>query len=206
MSPLRCTECGFINFATAEVCKRCGHSLPGVSYQPDPASAPSDGVWQDKGLLVVRSDACLPGRCIKCNSEAGVKHKVVTAIAYSHWKLPLFIFGYQVFSHGLMADLIPQVKLEIALCNKHSSNWGRDLKITLPLILIGLGLLVLSFYLFSFLVLAVGIFLFATGVLTSVIGGDPVFLNRRDSDYIWLKGAGDSYLAGLPRLPANQSP
>lgn len=44
------------------------------------------------------------------------------------------------------------------------------------------------------------------GVLSSVIGGDPVFLNRRDSDYIWLTGAGESYLAGLPRLPANQSP
>ena len=203
MSALKCPECGLINFATAEVCKRCGLSLHDAPRQTDLHSDSSDGVWQDRGLLVMRLGASLPDRCIKCNSEVGVKHKMVTATAYSHWKLPLLIFGYQMIPRRVMAKLIPQIKVEVALCKKHSTNWSKDLKVTLPLILIGLGLLVLSFYVFSFLVLFLGILLFAIAVLSSVIGGDPVHLKRFDSEYIWLKGAGDRYLAGLPRLPSN---
>jgi hypothetical protein len=205
MPVLRCQECGLVNFATAVVCKRCGHALRHLSPQPDPESDPSAGVWQDNGLLVMRVDTYLPERCIKCNSSVQVNHKIVSAIAYSHWKLPLFVLGYQMLPHKLMVTLIPQVRIDVALCKNHSSNWERDLKITLPLILIGLGLLVLSFYLFSFLVLFLGILLFATAVLSSLIGGDPVYLKRRHSNFVWLIGAGDGYLAGLPHLPDNYS-
>jgi hypothetical protein len=203
MSGLKCRECGLVNFATAEICKRCGLSLAGDVDQADRESIPSGGVWQDKGLLVMRFDARLPQRCIKCNSELAVKYKVVRAIAYSHWKLPLFILGYQMIPRVLMARLMPHVKVEIALCKKHSSNWDRDLKITLPLILIGLGLLVASFYLYSFAVLFLGLLLFAIAVLSSVIGGDPVHLRRQESNYVWLKGAGPRYLAALPSFPGN---
>jgi hypothetical protein len=211
MSALKCKKCGLINFATAEVCKRCGLSLGGGSHRAsDPGSDSSEGVWQDAGLLVMRVDACLPDRCIKCNSETEVRHKVVTAIAYSHWKLPLFLLGYQTIPR-IMAKLVPQVRVEVALCKKHSSNWSRDLRINLPLIVIGLGLLVLSFYLkfaqdlpdtpFTWFAAVLGILSFATGALSSVIGGDPVYLRRRRSGCVWLKGAGESYLASLPRWP-----
>jgi uncharacterized membrane protein YvbJ len=40
----KCTECGLVNFAAAEVCKRCGVALTKQGNQrlePDPASAPS---------------------------------------------------------------------------------------------------------------------------------------------------------------------
>ena len=77
---------------------------------------------------------------------------------------------------------------------------------------IGLGLIVLGFYRsgvgtdrvddpFSGFAAVLGILLFAIGALSIVIGGDPVYLRRRDSGYVWLKGAGESYLASLPRLP-----
>lgn len=165
------------------------------------AADSTDGIWQDEGLLVIRSNSCLPARCIKCNSEAGVKHKLVSAIDYSHWKLPLFILGFQMIPRSVMTKLVQQVRVEIALCKKHSSNWSRDLKINLPLIVIGLGLLVLSFYLFSWIAAALGILMFAIGALSSVIGSDPVYLKRRVSGNIWLKGAGESYLASLPRFP-----
>lgn len=66
---------------------------------------------------------------------------------------------------------------------------------------IGLGLLVLAFYLSSWLAADLGILMFAIGALSSVIGGDPVYLKRRDSGNIWLKGAGERYLASLPRFP-----
>ena len=215
MSALKCKKCGLINFATAEVCKRCGLSLSGGSHKaPAPGSDSSDGVWQDEGLLVMRVDACLPDRCIKCNSEVGVRHKVVTAINYSHWKLPIFLLLIRIIPGRLMAKimarLLQKVRVEVALCKKHS-NWSRNLRINLPLIVIGLGLLILCFYLkfaqdlpttpFSGFVAVLGILLFATGALSIVIGGDPVYLRRHDSGYVWLKGAGESYLASLPRLP-----
>ncbi|HKR60128.1 MAG TPA: hypothetical protein VJS64_10380 [Pyrinomonadaceae bacterium] len=149
----------------------------------------------------MRFEYCLPYRCIKCNSVTGVEHKVVSAIDYSHWKLPLFIFGFQMIPRRVMADLVQQVSIEIALCKKHSSNWSRDLKINLPLIALGLGLLAIGFYLFSGFAVALGILLFAIGALSSVAGGDPVYLRRRDSEKVWLKGAAETYLATLPRYP-----
>ncbi len=107
MSALKCKECGLINFASAETCKRCGFSFSGVAHQADDfGSYPSNGVWQDEGLLVMRVNGCLPDRCIKCNSEAGVRHKMVSAIAYSHWKLPLFLFGFRIIPRRIMARLV----------------------------------------------------------------------------------------------------
>lgn len=200
MSGLRCTACGLVNFATAEVCKRCKSPL-GDNLHRVAGPGSNDGIWQDEGLLVMRIDSSLPTRCIKCNSAAGVKRKLVSAIDYSHWKLPLFIFGFQMIPRSAMTKLVQQVRVEIALCKKHSSNWSRDLKINLPLMAIGLGLLIIAFYLFSWIAAAVGILMFAIGALSSVIGGDPVYLKRRDSENIWLKGAGKTYLASLPRFP-----
>ena len=201
MSGLKCANCGLMNFATAEVCKRCKLPLDNGTHRAGPGSDSSDGLWHDEGLLVMRVDSVLPARCIKCNSEAGVKHKLVSAIDYSHWKLPLFILGFQIIPRTVMTKLVQQVRVDIALCKKHSSNWSRDLKINLPLIAIGLGLLVISFYLFSWIAAALGILMFATGALSSVIGGDPVYIKRRDAGNIWLKGAGEKYLASLPRFP-----
>lgn len=186
---------------------------------PDFGSDPSEGVWQDDGLLVMRVDARLPDRCIKCNSEEVLRHKLVKALPYSRWKLPLFLFGFQIVPARIMARLVKQVSVEVALCKKHSSNWGSNLTINLPSIAIGLVLVVFGFYRSGFgkdrvhgqlsrFAAALGMMLFAIGALSSVIGGDPVYLSRLDSGYVWLKGAGESYLASIPSFtkPRSGSP
>jgi hypothetical protein len=211
MSALKCKNCGLVNFATAEICKRCGLSLHGDSRRVTDFGADSlEGVWQDDGLLVMRLDTRLPNRCIKCNSEEGVRHKVVKATAYSHWKLPFALF-FQIIPPRLLVYLFRQVSVEVALCRKHSSKWRRNLRINLPLTAIGFGLLVLGFYsrvtnpdigedpLAKYLGFS-GLMLFIIGALSCVVGGDAVYLKRRASGCVWLKGAGQDYLASLPRL------
>lgn len=198
MSSLTCKNCGLINFATATNCKRCDIALHDVLKE-------EDGVWQDQGLLVMRTNARLDDYCIRCNSAEVVTRRWVTASSYAHWKLLLIVFGWPIIPSRLMAKLFTKLEIQVSLCRKHKSNWSHDLKINLPLILFGIGLLVLSFYQGSIGMLLLGISLFAIGCLSSLIGGDPLRLKRHDGSFIWLSGASRNYLMKLPRWPAKRS-
>lgn len=185
MTALKCSSCGLVNFVSAEKCKKCGATLSGAAGVGNFAT----GVWRDKKWLVKRLDARLDDHCIKCSSEAVAVRKQVRVDYFPSWTLLPLLLGYVVHK---------RIEVEIPLCRKHQSNWEMDLKINLPLILVGIGLLVLSFYLTSALALTAGILLFAMGCLASIIGGDPVSLKSYRAPYVWLKGAGETYLATLP--------
>ncbi|HXD32980.1 MAG TPA: hypothetical protein VN643_17785 [Pyrinomonadaceae bacterium] len=156
-------------------------------------------------------DASLPERCIKCDSYEDVRYKVVQATSYSHWMLPFFFF-LQIIPRFIVRMLLKEVRVEVALCKKHSSKWRRNLKFNMPLTLIGLGLLVFGFY-YSVTNIGYeqnplakslgfpGLVIFIIGAMACVIGGDAVHLKRRELGCVWLKGAGKSYLASLPQLP-----
>jgi hypothetical protein len=85
LSSLRCKHCGLINFAMATDCKRCGVALHDYLREDDGGALASDGVWQAKGLLVMRTNARLDDYCIKCNSAEVVTRRWVTASSYAHW-------------------------------------------------------------------------------------------------------------------------
>jgi hypothetical protein len=206
MSATKCQQCGLINFASAASCKRCG--LPfGADAGADDWYATGHGVWQHNGVLIIRFDGRLDDHCIKCNTTEGVGRKWVTASPYTHWKLLLMIFSWPIFPGRLLAklNLFSKLEVEAALCRKHWTNWGNDLKINLPLMLIGIGLGVESFYEGSMVMLSIGILLFAVACLRSALGVDPLRLVRADGQHYWIKGAGSAYLTRLPRWTARSA-
>ena len=80
----KCSQCGLVNFASSESCKRCGVLGPiGQVQQPQapagivledgyvmPPPPSFGGVWRDQSTLVMTKDATLPDYCVKCDAPA----------------------------------------------------------------------------------------------------------------------------------------
>jgi hypothetical protein len=193
-----------------------GHQPPGFGAQtqamsavpaygghsPASAGAPwqGDGVWQQKGQLVMRKDATLPDRCIKCNSPANGKRLTKRY----QWHNPIW---YSLAICGALPYLIvalivrKQVTLSLGLCEQHFAKRRTA-------ILIGSLVTVLSFVVFiagvglkSPVVTLLGFPMFFFGLFYLVFSISPIAIQKMDDNYVWLKRINKDYLASLPEAP-----
>lgn len=209
-SSWKCAECGLVNFASAENCKRCGATAvsSGVPAPSLPAGTvledgyvlpppPSGGVWRDQSTLVMTKDAALPDRCVKCNAPAhGFRLK--RKLAWHHPAIYLLAL-MAVLIYALVAGILSKrAIIYLGLCPEHIQRRRRKIAVGWLLFVAGFVGIILAFGYNSGLLglLGVGAFFFA--VVWLIVAARVVTPKKIDDRLIWLKGINSAFLAELP--------
>jgi hypothetical protein len=196
MSSIKCHNCGLINFADLENCKRCRAVLKRGEGAPEQQTV---GAWRDRWWLVKKLGVQLNNRCIKCSETNYVTYRTVTVKTYSAWSLLTQWAGVRIYT------MIP---VDVPLCRRHRS--GPD-KMVIGTSIVG-GCLIAAGVALMMMTSILPIVLFMTGFFV-MAGGFVIYLVRRDvvkawrykDPYIWLWGVHRSYLDALPEWSERQA-
>jgi len=207
----KCAECGLVNFASENNCKRCGAVAvtAGVEAPPPPTGIVLEdgyilppppaigGIWRDKSTLVMTKDASLPDRCVKCNAPAnGVRLK--RRLAWHSPVLYLLIFLAVLIYVILAGMLSKRATVYLGLCNEHFQRRRKQKAIGWLLLAIGVvGPILAIAYDYPMLgLLGFAVFLFA--VVWLVVVSRVVVVRKIYDQLVWLNGINSDYLAQFP--------
>ncbi len=160
-----------------------------------------NGIWRDGGVLVVHRKASLPSACVKCN--APTDRTLRRKLAWHPGWVYLLIVAPGIVVYAIVALIIrQQATLEVPLCDRHYSRRRRLLIIAWVTALSGTaavvaGLLMLNLPDPSPSILPGGILLLVAGLVLGVVVSPVVKPRRIDTQYVWLKGVCNEYLAPL---------
>ena len=188
MASVRCRVCSLNNRDGVTKCVRCGESL-------SPAE-PGGGVWREGDVLVVKKDAALPDRCVRCNGRADgamLKQKY-------QWHHPaLYILApFALLIYALVALVIRKTAtLHVGICRQHLTSRKRGH--------LGSALLAIAGVVSLFVAIEGGGF-FGWGGLTlllaaavwGTIGTRLLSVKGIDDHFVRLTGAHPAYLSSLP--------
>ncbi|MBX9401292.1 hypothetical protein K4L06_08190 [Lysobacter sp. BMK333-48F3] len=158
-----------------------------------------NGPWRDGADLVVRHDARLPQRCIKCNAPSGALKR---RRYYWHNGGYYLLILINLLVYALVAVLVrKKTHLSAGLCEQHGRRRTLGLSLATGLFLIATGIFVAA------LVRGGGPELFALAVvalLASIVAGMSlarlVHPKRISERYARFGGCGRAFLDTLPRF------
>lgn len=155
------------------------------------------GVWRQGQTLIMRRDAELPDRCVKCNSPVNGA-KMPRNLYWHHPALYLVIL-LNLLIYLIVAILVRQrAKISVGLCEKHRASRKQAVRLAWILALLGIGLFVGGIILRNGWQMLCGIVLLLGGALYGAIRGRIVSVRRMDKEHIWLNGCCPEYLENLP--------
>ncbi len=201
---------------TQESCVECGRSFPTddmlllnnnwICAQCKPVfiqklkeglSGGRYGVWRQGRTLVMRRDAELPGRCVKCNAPINGA-KLSRNLYWHHPGLYLLIF-LNLLIYVLVAVFVRQrAKIALGLCEKHRSRRVKAISLAWSLVLLGVLFVVAAFGKENGWLGLTGVVLVLTGAVYGSVRGRVVTPRRIDKEHVWLNGVCVEYLDGLP--------
>lgn len=168
--------------------------------------------WREGPVLIVRKQAALPDRCVKCNADtanvAGSR-RLTQKLAWHHPALFLLIpLGLLVYA--IVAIIVQQkATVELSLCALHNRARRRAILLTWLVMLLGLAMIVggCAFSgwaghndMWPAWVILGGLFVLLVGGIIGVVGARTLTPKRMEGEYAWLKGAGDDFLANFPAV------
>jgi hypothetical protein len=165
----------------------------------DGAPGAGQGAWSHAGQLVTSSVAVLPDRCVRCNRPAEGYQLRRTLYWHSPW---LYLLVVQIWIY-VIVGLIMRKKAIVThgLCPEHRASRATWLWISWGILLAGLvAAPALAIALDSggpMMGMVVGIVVAAFTFRFKVATLRPARINR---EYAYLVGAGDEFLATLPRF------
>lgn len=218
MSSVQCNQCGLVQFAATPNCKSCGAPFGIVTAPliqsksatsplvsdgyvfPPPPFASDSAVWRENKKLVMRREAQLPDRCIKCN-EPAYGGRLKRKLSWHHPALYLLIL-VALLLYLLIALIVRKTAtVEIPLCERHLAKRRRDLWISWTTVLAGLGGFFLAVAFNDGVFALLGSVLLLVGVIYTVIATRLVVPTRIDESYVWLTSVNADYLSSLPTFP-----
>jgi hypothetical protein len=161
-----------------------------------PVASEQVDVWRDGKVLVMRPNAHLPPRCVKCNDACEFPMKPYK-VYWHHWIIYLLLALYVILY--VIVAMIQRRKAEIApgLCRKHRVRRTVVLTSAWLMILGGIAgvfaaLMGDSSELSGLAVLVVlaGV---VTGMFTRIVRAQHI-----DAEYVRLKGCSPAFLDSLP--------
>lgn len=155
-----------------------------------------EGLWRDGALLIMRKDAVLPDRCVKCNAPAeGQRLRRNLSWHPSGWYI-LLLISIPIY---VIAALIVRktAKIEIGLCAGHKSRRRRAIAVGWVLSLAGIGLIVYGLSAEIGWALLIGVGLLLGGLIYGLVGAQTVVPTRIDQHHVWLKKVHPAFLADL---------
>jgi len=158
------------------------------------------GLWRDGKVLVMRHDAVLPDRCVKCNQPAHGYRLKRNLSWHTPWLYLLLLAAWLIY---LIVALIvsKRARIQIGLCPRHRSIRKRDIMITLLLFVSSLGSFIIAGNMTPAWPYVLAGF---AGLLASLIYGvvrvPMVQPKRIDNELVRLSGASKDFLAELPEF------
>jgi hypothetical protein len=176
-------------------------------YAPPKSAALDDGriadanvAWRDGKMLMVRKDAILPDRCLKCNEPAeGFRFKRSLTWASPYYallilvNLILYILVYVVVSR--------RGKVTVGVCPAHRRKRLRAILAGWLAALAGIGSFVVAAFvpdkMVAIPIIAGAVLIFA-GLIGGMNGSRILVTARIDKHFIWLRKVSPAYLATFP--------
>lgn len=154
------------------------------------------GYWREGTRLVMDRSAVLPDRCIKCNEPANGYRRSMNLV---------YVPRSQQLLHGAWSYLAAKrAKIDIGLCDRHR----RSRAVTLALV--SVAVIIASIIIFTQvgatdavlpLLATAGLSAGVIGLLWAAVSGRQVRATNITDTHIWLRGAGEEFLASLPAAP-----
>jgi len=165
---------------------------PGASLQDDATG----GVWRDGKVLVVRQDATLPARCVKCGepAEPGKIRKL-----YWHHPAIYALVIFWVLIYIIVAMIFRKnVSVNPSLCPAHLKRRRVAIALGWAGGLAGLAAVVTGMGSDNCLVGLLGGLLLLGSVLGSFMVARILYPETIDKEYARLRGCGENFLALFP--------
>lgn len=169
---------------------------------------PGDGVWRDGAILVMRKEAVLPDRCVKCNQPAG-GGRLKRSLAWHHpaW---FFLILISLWIYIIVALIVRHTaKIEIGLCEVHRRKRRNAIAVSWFLVLAGIGAFCAGLGLsggfgptpwYAPASLVGGVVLFLAGLIYAVVAVPPVTPQKINKEFVWLKKVDPDYVAEFPPI------
>jgi hypothetical protein len=155
------------------------------------------GYWRDGKRIVMDRNAVLPDRCIKCDEPANGYRRAA--------QLSYVPTGTELMFGAIAYISAKRASIEFGLCERHRRS--RAINIAL----VSTAVLLASIYVFTQvrttelvlpLLATVGLIGSVIGLVYAAVGTRVVRATKLTDTHIWLKGAGEAFLASLPPAPA----
>jgi hypothetical protein len=213
----KCSQCGLVNFASDQSCKRCGALFDGGEVQPPPAAPVgivledgyvmppppgppvTGGVWREGKTLVMSKDASLPDHCVKCDAPA--KFHLTRRMSWHHPALFLLLLLAWILYLILALVLRKQATVSLGLCEEHYQRRKKMLTVGWVMFAIGLVSPVLGFSTDYPGIALLGILLLLISIIWLSIVTRVVTVKKIDDHFVWLTGLNENYLARFPSTP-----
>jgi Zn-finger in Ran binding protein and others len=223
----KCSQCGLVNFASDQNCKRCGGLVePGVQsgaqggevpppptpvgivledgyVMPPPPGPPphlTSGTWREGSTLVMSKDASLPDYCVKCDAPAN-GFRLKRNLTWHHPALFLVLLLAWILYLILAIVLRKRATVYLGLCRAHYERRR-------AFIIAGFVTLAVSFAsIFAAIAWNYPAFwlLGVVGLIASAIWlafvARLVAVKKIDDQFVWLNGINEDYLSRFPPLP-----
>jgi hypothetical protein len=154
------------------------------------------GYWRDGKRVVMDRSAVLPDRCFKCNEPANGYRRTV--------KLSYVPIGRELM-FGVWAYVsAKRAQIEVGLCERHQRS--RAVTVALGSLLLILAAMIVFKQVKATdvtlpLLATAGLIGGVIGLIYAAVGGRLVRATKITDAHIWLKGAGEAFLASLPDAP-----
>ena len=171
----------------------------------DPNAIPSTGntnVWRDGKVLVMRHDAGLPPRCVKCNAPSVLPMKP-RKVYWHHWGIYAVLL-LNVILYAIVA-LAARRKATVTpgLCAQHTRKRRYFIAGAWLGVVAGMVVLIGGSQMGDVggWVMSGGTLLLLASIVFGMIGGRIVWAKHISKEYTRLKGCGPQFLDSLPQFP-----
>jgi hypothetical protein len=200
-----CAECGTVDPGAVEIqgltiCSNCQPVAVAKLREGIPLGG---GPWREGKQVVVRRDAALPDRCVKC-CETSMK----TIKKRLYWHSPfLYILAFSPLIYIIVALCVRKtMTVWIPLCATCSGRRMRNIWIAWGSFFVSVALCVFGGSTMSrndtlggiLMFSGIGVFFF---MLFWIIGTRLIYPKKIDKTHGWIAKAGKSYLDSLPQWP-----
>jgi hypothetical protein len=161
----------------------------------------SNSVWRERDRVVIPHGADLPPRCWECNAPADALIRRRPAWFHPAWLLLILLHVFILLL--VLLFVTKRADFVIGLCHKHADLRRRHLAIAWLLAVGGFALTVGAAiaYVDSPIPLLTGLAVFVLGLGYGAIFATVCRAKRIDKSAAWISGAGQRFLAELPRYP-----
>jgi hypothetical protein len=186
-----------IQLSNSWVCAAC---KPVFLQRMREGSAPAyggDGLWRYRNQLVLRHDAPLPDRCVRCNAPAN-GHRLKRTLT---WHPPAYylLILINLIIYVIVAICVrKKAVLQVGLCERHRRQRFTCIVTGWLLFLGGIALLILGIAAQSLLAVVGILAILCSLVIVLLTATRIVYPARIDKELAWVKGAGGAFLADLP--------
>jgi hypothetical protein len=202
-----CTECGrhfpfgdMLMLNQSWVCASC---KPIFLQRLREGSAPVGAaglIWRKKKQFVMRPETPLPDRCVCCNAPAnGFKLK-----RQLFWHPPAYfaLILISILIYAIVAFIVRKKALvHIGLCEKHRTQRKWAIIVACIGFVLGIGLLVLGLSQESGWAIFASVILMIAALVVGGAKGGVVSAAKIDKEFVWVKGANETFLAEFPEWP-----